>query len=151
MSNSLSNYAEWTKVFDEIEEWDIGHTDIQIMQSVQQGDIKWVSGTAERFINRLLDVINNRFDKLHKFYNERCSKTKNLFELQKILIMFRKELIFLKQLSSIKVIPEDIQEELIDNIKTFAENTQKDLENTTKKDLSGELKRIVLGNRIDNI
>ena len=151
MNNKLTNYAQWTQVFDEIENWGIGYSDIKIMQSVQNGEIKWVSGTAERFTNRLINLINSRFSRLNKFYNDRCSNTFDSFEFQKILISFRKELIFLKSLANLKVLSDDIKQKLTENILKFARDAQKKLEEGAKKNLSEELKMIVYSNRIDNI
>ena len=151
MNSKLTNYAQWSQVFDEIENWEIGHIDNKIMQSVQNGEIKWVSGTAERFTNRLINLINSRLNKLNKFYNDRCSNTFDLFEFQKILISFRKELIFLKSLANLNTLPDDLKQKLTGNIVKFAKEAQKKLEDSSKRNLSEELKMIVYSNRIDNI
>lgn len=151
MNNKLTNYAEWSIVFDQIESWQIGSTDSQTLKDIENGEIKWVLGTADRFIKRLLDLINIRFKKLNDFYKERCSACYSTFEFQKLLICFRKELIFLKQLSNIKVLPEEIKIKLTEDIMNFAQNVQKNLETNSKKDLTGEMQRIVLENRIDRI
>ena len=151
MKSNPTNYAEWVEIFDYIESWEIGHTDSKVNQALNNGTIKWVSGVAERYTNRLLDLINNRFNKLNKFYNDRCANNFSLFEFQKTLITFRKELIFLKQLANLKTLPDNIKEKLSVDIMEFAKNAQKNLEAGASKDLSGEIKRMVLGNRIDNI
>lgn len=151
MITNPKNYAEWCKVFDEIDRWEIGHSDINLDNVLAQGKMKWVSGVAERFTNRLLDLINSRFSKLNKFYDDRCSKYLNSFEFSKTLISFRKELLFLMRLTEISFLPDDLKQKLQDNILEFAHNAQQDLEDGAKGDLSGEMQRIVLGNRIDNL
>lgn len=151
MNNKPSNYAEWCEIFDEIESWEIGHFDVTVDTAIKQGSIKWVSGVAERFTNRLLDLINSRFNRLEQFYSDRCSLCNDFFDFSKTLISFRKELIFLKKLANLHFLPEEIKTKIQENILDFAKNAQQDLENGAKKDLTGELKRIVLSNRVDNI
>lgn len=151
MNTNPTNYSDWVKIFDCIEAWEIGHIDSEINLALKKGSIKWVSGTAERFTNNLLNLMNSRFDKLNKFYNDRCSKFYDSFEFSKTLITFRRELVFLKQLANANPLPNDIKQKLTQNITEFAKNAQKNLEDGAKKDLSGEMKRIILGNRIDSI
>jgi len=151
MKTNPTNYSEWCDIFDTIEKWEIGHSDVNLNNALEQGSLKWVSGVAERFTNRLLDLINSRFSKLNRFYNDRCTNYMDSFEFSKTLITFRKELLFLMQLADISFLPDELKEKLQDNILEFAQNAQQDLEDGAKSDLSGEMKRIVLGNRIDNI
>ena len=60
MKTNPTNYAEWCEIFDTIEKWEIGHSDVNLNKALEQGNLKWVSGVAERFTNRLL--------KFYKFF-----------------------------------------------------------------------------------
>lgn len=151
MNDNFINYSKWNNFFETIESWDIGYTDINIMNTLKTGTIPWNAGVAERFAKRLFELINYRIDKLNRIYNERLSACNDYFSLSNLLILYRKELKFLKDLTKIPALPEDISNELTTMIIEFAQKIQTDLEKSAKKDLSGEMIRIILGNRLDNI
>jgi len=151
MNNNPNNYAQWCQIFDNVEKWEIGHSDTQIIEAIENGSIKWVSGVAERFVSRILTIINNRMKKLNKFFNERVAICYDPFTISSLLILFRKELIFLKRLANIQALPENIQKTLTEEILNYAKKVQNNLEANSKKDLTGNLKRIALSNRVDNI
>lgn len=151
MNNNPNNYAQWCQIFDNIENWEIGHFDLQIIGAIENGSIKWVPGVAERFAIRILTIINNRITKLNKFYNERIVTCYDPFTISSLLILFRKELLFLKRLATLEVLSEEIREVLLGEIMNYAKSFQNNLETNSKKDLSGDLKRIILNNRVDNI
>ena len=48
-------------------------------------------------------------------------------------------------------LPEDLKSNLVSEITNCAQKSQKSLDESAKRDLSGELKRIILSYRIDNI
>ena len=49
------------------------------------------------------------------------------------------------------MLPEELRKELTKDVLDYAQKTQKSLESSAKKDLSGELKRILLSYKVDNI
>lgn len=149
--SKLISYAQWCEVFNKIENWEIGHTDSEIINAIDNGTIDWVSGVAERFTNQLLTLINKRFTKLETFYNARIKTCYDQFNLSNLLILFRKELVFLKHLANIPAIPESVSKQIVKEIKDYAENGQKSLLESAKKDLSGSLKQIILDIKINNI
>lgn len=146
-----SIYAEWCELFDQIEKWEIGHIDENLIKSCEQGAIEWVDGVAQRVTNRLVCLINGRIKKLNEFYNKRIQRTYHSLDITNLLIIYRKELIFLKRLGGLTILPNDIKEALIQEIVNCAKESQKSLNESAKKDLTGELKRIVISYRIDNI
>ena len=147
----LSIYAEWCKIFDEIESWEIGHIDEKILSEMELGTLEWIDGIAQRINLRLINLVSNRLEKLNNYYNKRLSVSYNPFDLTNILIIFRKELIFIKRLYSLPMLPEDVRNDLVKDVIDYAKKVQKNLENNAEKDLSGELKRVVTGYRVDNI
>lgn len=147
----LSIYAEWCKIFDEIESWEIGHIDEKILSEMELGTLEWIDGIAQRINLRLINLVSNRLEKLNNYYNKRLSVSYNPFDLTNILIIFRKELIFIKRLYSLPMLPEDVRNDLVKDVIDYAKKVQKNLEDNAKKDLSGELKRVVTGYRVDNI
>lgn len=144
-------YSEWCNIFDQIEKWEIGHFDEELIKECEQGSIEWVDGVAQRITSRLLALINGRLGKLNIFYNKRLSQAYDLFNITNLLIIYRKELIFLKRLGGINILPDDIKETIIEEITRCAKESQKSLDESAKRDLTGELKRIVISYRIDNI
>ena len=147
----LSIYAEWCKIFDEIESWEIGDIDEKILSEMELGTLEWIDGVAQRINLRLINLVSNRLEKLNNYYNKRLSVSYNPFDLTNILIIFRKELIFIKRLYSLPMLPEDVRNDLVKDVIDYAKKVQKNLEDNAKKDLSSELKRVVTGYRVDNI
>ena len=144
-------YAEWCEIFDKIEQWEIGQQNADIVNAMEQGSIRWVSGVAERVTQRLLNLINRRLTKLQNFFNRRLSMAHSNFEIEQLLIMFRKELLLIKKLESLKMLPESLRNSLTSDLLSYAKKTQQTLEDNSRKDLTGMFKRLLLNNRIDNI
>ena len=61
------------------------------------------------------------------------------------------KLVFLKHLANIPAIPESVSKQIVKEIEDYAENVQKSLLESSKKDLSGSLKQIILDIKINNI
>lgn len=146
-----SVYSDWSKIFDDIETWEIGHVDEEVLLNMEQGTIEWTDGVSQRLTLRLIDTVNKRLQKLNLFYNKRLSMSYSTFDLSNLLVIFRKELIFIKRLDSLLIWPDEIKAELVRDLVNYANKAQKTLEDSAKHDLSGELKRIVLNYRLDNI
>lgn len=146
-----TNYSEWCEIFDNIEKWEIGHQDDATIKAMDQGSLKWISGVAERTTNRLLKLTNSRISKLGEFFSKRIIISCNPIELEHLLILYRKEIKFIKYLYNLEILPKELRETLTNEIINYAKSSQKNLEDNAKKDLTGLLKRIVLSNKIDNI
>jgi hypothetical protein len=146
-----NTYSDWCKIFDNIDTWEIGHIDEKLLTSMEKGYIDWVDGVSQRITLRLINLVNNRLKKLSEFYNKRLSVSCSSFDLTNILLTFRKELIFIKRLDNLPMLPEELRKELTKDVLDYAQKTQKSLESSAKKDLSGELKRILLSYKVDNI
>lgn len=146
-----NTYSDWCKIFDNIDTWEIGHIDEKLLTSMEKGYIDWIDGVSQRITLRLINLVNNRLKKLSEFYNKRLSVSCSSFDLTNILLTFRKELIFIKRLDNLPMLPEELRKELTKDVLDYAQKTQKSLESSAKKDLSGELKRILLSYKVDNI
>lgn len=144
-------YADWAKIFDEIETFEIGHNDEKILEYFETGKIKWVSGVAERFTQRVLTLINNRLKRINKCISKRISEYPDPFSIANSLMLFRKELVFLKKMANIHALDDKVKKEITEQITDFAQKTQKNMLDNSRKDLSDELTRIIMQNRIDNI
>ena len=75
----------------------------------------------------------------------------NSVDMEHLLILYRKELVFIKRMASLEMLPKELRKTLTQEVMEVAKKAQKSLEDSSKKDLSGMLKRIVTRNRIDNI
>ena len=146
-----NTYSDWCKIFDNIDTWEIGHIDEKLLTSMEKGYIDWVDGVSQRITLRLINLVINRLKQLSEFYNKRLSVSCSSFDLTNILQTFRKELIFIKRLDNLPMLPEELRKELTKDVLDYAQKTQKSLESSAKKDLSGELKRILLSYKVDNI
>lgn len=144
-------YSEWCEKFEKIETWEIGHQDVEIVEAMDKGNIRWASGVAERITKRVLNLLNIRLEKLNTFFSKRLILTQNYFEMEQLLILYKKELIFIKHIGDLEMLPKELRKILTTEIINVAQKTQLSLEDSARKDLTGMLKRIVISNRIDNI
>lgn len=106
---NLSVYSDWSKAFEEIDTWEIGHIDELLISSMEKGTIDWTDGVAQRVTKRLIDTVNKRLEKLNIFYSKRLAFTYNPFDITSLLIIYRKELILIKRLDSLSMLPEDLR------------------------------------------
>lgn len=74
---NLSVYSDWSKAFEEIDTWEIGHIDELLISSMEKGTIDWTDGVAQRVTKRLIDTVNKRLEKLNIFYSKRLAFTYN--------------------------------------------------------------------------
>ena len=144
-------YSQWCDLFEQIENWEIGHQNIQIIEAMNNGEIRWVSGVAERITQRLLTLINNRISKLQTFFSERLMRSQNQFDIEQLILLFRKELLFIKNIENLKILPEDLKKSLTEDFENYTKQMQQNLENNSRKDLTGMWKRILTSMRLDNI
>ena len=141
------SYAEWTQCFDELKR---GLNDEDILAFMEKGSLSWSSGVAERFSMQLFEVINFRLDNAAKSFSRKLETSRgDEAPIINALLGLRRELIFLRRLSSLPAIPEDKRTYFSDQIAQYANNTQKSLEDSAKNDRSGRLSSIIRNNRLD--
>ncbi len=119
--------------------------DEEVLRAMQQGELVWQSGVAERFSKRLVEVVNRRMDMADKSFGCKTSRAGgNERVLVQALLDLRKEMKFLAEIMNLSVIPQDLRLQYVQLVKDQADRMQHSLEDSAKKtDRSGKLSSIV--------
>ena len=140
-------YAEWVTVLDILKE---GTDDVDIAEAMRKGTLEWQSGVAERFMNKLIDVINFRMDYASDRFQKSISRTngEERVVIQSMLAL-RKEMSFLAEIIDLPAIPENERYQYKQLVLEQADNMQASLENSAQKDRSGKLLNIIKNHKIN--
>ena len=144
MDKAPKIYADWIKVFNVLKS---GEDDEAILPLMQEGEIVWQSGVAERFLRKLVDTVNFRLDKAIDNFQKSYRGDEN--ETIKAIMQLRKELQFLLKVVSIKALPDKEKAELRNIIVAQSNSIQESLEKSSESDRSGKLASIVKNNRVN--
>ena len=144
MNKAPKIYADWIKAFNILKS---GEDDEAILPLMQEGEIVWQSGVAERFLRKLVDTVNFRLDKAIDNFQKSYRGDEN--ETIKAIMQLRKELQFLLKVVSIKALPDKEKAELRNIIVAQSNSIQESLEKSSESDRSGKLASIVKNNRVN--
>ena len=144
MDKAPKIYADWIKVFNVLKS---GEDDEVILPLMQEGEIVWQSGVAERFIRKLVDTVNFRLDKAIDNFQKSHQSDEN--EIIQSLMQLRRELQFMLKVVDINAIPVKEKTELRNMIINQSNSIQESLEKSSESDRSGKLASIVKNNRVN--
>lgn len=140
-------YAEWVGVLDQLKD---KSDDEAVVQAMQAGTIEWQSGVAERFSKKLITVINFRLNAAtDRFQREMSHAQGQERVIVQALLALRRELAFLARAISLPALPDKDREQYRQLVVRQADNIQKSLEDSAKKDRSGKLSSLVRNNRVN--
>ena len=141
-------YAEWVAILDILRD---KTNDENVLEAMLNGKLEWQSGVAERFAKKLIDTINYRMNAASdKFRSDMGRAYGQERIIVQALLTLRKEMMFLSKAINLPVIPEKDREQYYQLVLTQAENMQKSLEDSAKKDRTGKLLSIVKNNRVNS-
>ena len=143
MDKAPKIYADWIKVFDILKS---GEDDEVILPLMQEGEIVWQSGVAERFLRKLVDTINFRLNKATDAFQRSHQTDEN--EIVQSLMQLRRELQFMLKVVDINVIPVKEKTELRNMIINQSNSIQESLEKSSESDRSGKLSSIIKNNKV---
>lgn len=143
MDKAPKIYADWIKVFNTLK---LGEDDEAILPLIQEGEIVWQSGVAERFLRKLVDTINFRLNKATDAFQRSHQTDEN--EIVQSLMQLRRELQFMLKVVDINVIPVKEKMELRNMIINQSNSIQESLEKSSESDRSGKLSSIIKNNKI---
>ena len=143
MNKAPKIYADWIKVFDVLKS---GEDDEAILPLMQEGEIVWQSGVAERFLRKLVDTINFRLNKATDAFQRSHQTDEN--EIVQSLMQLRRELQFMLKVVDINVIPVKEKMELRNMIINQSNSIQESLEKSSESDRSGKLSSIIKNNKV---
>ncbi|MCD8050041.1 MAG: hypothetical protein LUG52_10730 [Clostridia bacterium] len=150
MTNSIKppeTYAEWAAVIDMFK----AKTDDEtVLASMRKGTLEWQSGVAERFSKKLIDAVNYRMNSASdKFQKEMGRAGGQESAIVRALLALRKEMSFLARAIDLPVLPEKDRLHYRALVTDQADNMQRSLEDSAKKDRTGKLASIVRNNKVN--
>ena len=143
MNKAPKIYADWIKAFNILKS---GEDDEVILPLMQEGEIVWQSGVAERFIRKLVDTVNFRLDKAIDNFQKSHRSDEN--EIIQSLMQLRRELQFMLKVVDINAIPVKEKTELRNMIINQSNSIQESLEKSSESDRSGKLSSIIKNNKV---
>ena len=143
MDKAPKIYADWIKVFNVLKS---GEDDEAILPLIQEGEIVWQSGVAERFLRKLVDTINFRLNKATDAFQRSHQTDEN--EIVQSLMQLRRELQFMLKVVDINAIPVKEKTELRNMIINKSNSIQESLEKSSESDRSGKLSSIIKNNKV---
>ena len=143
MDKAPKIYADWIKVFDILKS---GEDDEVILPLMQEGEIVWQSGVAERFLRKLVDTVNFRLNKAIDSFQKSRQSDEN--EIVQSLMQLRRELQFMLKVVDINAVPVKEKTELRNMIINQSNSIQESLEKSSESDRSGKLSSIIKNNKV---
>ena len=143
MDKAPKIYADWIKVFNTLKS---GENDETILPLMQEGEIVWQSGVAERFLRKLVDTVNFRLNKAIDNFQKSRQSDEN--EIVQSLMQLRRELQFMLKVVDINVVPVKEKMELRNMIINQSNSIQESLEKSSESDRSGKLSSIIKNNKV---
>ena len=143
MNKAPKIYADWIKVFDVLKS---GEDDEAILPLMQEGEIVWQSGVAERFLRKLVDTVNFRLNKAIDSFQKSRQSDEN--EIVQSLMQLRRELQFMLKVVDINAVPVKEKTELRNMIINRSNSIQESLEKSSESDRSGKLSSIIKNNKV---
>ena len=143
MDKAPKIYADWIKVFNVLKS---GEDDEVILPLMQEGEIVWQSGVAERFLRKLVDTVNFRLNKAIDSFQKSRQSDEN--EIVQSLMQLRRELQFMLKVVDINAVPVKEKTELRNMIINQSTSIQESLEKSSESDRSGKLSSIIKNNKV---
>ena len=143
MNKAPKIYADWIKVFNILKS---GENDETILPLMQEGEIVWQSGVAERFLRKLVDTVNFRLNKAIDNFQKSRQSDEN--EIVQSLMQLRRELQFMLKVVDINAVPVKEKTELRNMIINQSTSIQESLEKSSESDRSGKLSSIIKNNKV---
>ena len=143
MNKAPKIYADWIKVFNTLKS---GENDEAILPLMQEGEIVWQSGVAERFLRKLVDTVNFRLNKAIDNFQKSRQSDEN--EIVQSLMQLRRELQFMLKVVDINAVPVKEKMELRNMIINQSNSIQESLEKSSESDRSGKLSSIIKNNKV---
>lgn len=142
-----TTYAEWAELLDRLKD---KTNDTDVLHVLKQGTIAWQSGVAERFVQKLVNTINARMNAAtDKFQKDMVrGHGQEGYTVQAILAL-RKEMAFLCNAIDLPVIPEKDRAQYCALVRGQADEMQKLLEESARKDRSGKMSSIVRNHKVN--
>jgi hypothetical protein len=134
-------YLEWVHCIDSIHR----NEDVDsIIRLMEMGDLDWTSGVAERFTSRLCELIDKKIkDASDQFQTDMRRSSGDEIGTVHALLSMRRTYTLVFRLASIPVLSENVGSSVQEMVSTSLQATQKSLEESAKKDCTGQMARLI--------
>ena len=140
-------YSEWAKIIDIFKD---KQNDTEVLIAMKSGTLEWQSGVADRFSKRLIDAINLRMNDASEKIQKNLNNSRGAEgAIVQALLGLRKEMCFLAQAVNIQVLPEEHRKQYLQLVLDQANQMQKSLEDSAKRDRSGKMGSIVRNHKVN--
>lgn len=147
MIESPHTYSEWVDILGILKN---KTDDEDVLTAMKNGTINWQSGVAERFMKKLIEVINYRMNLASdKFQRDLGRANGEERVIVQALLALRKEMTFLYKAIDLPAMPDREREQYKKLVVEQADNMQSSLEDSAKKDRSGKLSVIVKNHKVN--
>lgn len=100
-------YIEWVNILNLLKE---RKNNEEILEKMENGKLEWQDGVAQRFVDKLTQVINYRIKiATDKFSQDLSRGTRNERVTVQSLIALKKEFLFCSRICKIRILPDEIQ------------------------------------------
>jgi hypothetical protein len=140
-----ASYADWSACIDVLE---AASNDEAIIQVMAQGSLSWTSGVAELFSERISGAFNTRLQQCADRMNRDLGQGANETTLIHAMLATRRSLSLLHRAGEIPAFPQTLKDHLCSEVKRYAEQTQKSLEESARHDRSGRLTSVIRHNNL---
>lgn len=148
MSMVPHTYAEWVVI---LEAFKNKTNDEDTLNAMKAGTIEWQSGVAERFINKLTEAFNSRMNTACDRFQKEMSRSNGQESLiVQAILGLRKEMAFLARAIDIPALPENSRQQYVNLIVEQADNMQKSLEDSAKRDRTGKMSSIIRNHKVNS-
>ncbi|KAB7790277.1 hypothetical protein [Bifidobacterium leontopitheci] len=134
-------YAQWMDVIDALA---AGGNDDTVIAAMNQGTLVWQSGVSERFVQHLIEAINQRLSSAADRFAKAQSRARSERDVIQSLLDLRKNLATLAQAGSIPAIPEPYRSQIRGLVVQQANDIQNTLERSAATvDRTGRMAHII--------
>ncbi len=141
-----ATYAEWLDFLQAIKSEEI---DEEMIAAMEQGRIEWTTGVAERFVQKVYDVMEIKLKSASNQFQLGLNRSGSE-ETQMVgaILTLRKRLSLCLRLAKLRAFPDEVQDALEKVVRDFAESAQDSLIESAKTDRTGRLRLLIKNNPI---
>jgi acyl-CoA thioesterase len=111
---------------------------------MESGQLDWTSGVAERFTNRLCELLDKKLkDSVNQLQSDLKRSGDNEIAIAQALLAMRRNNIQIYKLASLHVLSEDTKSSTQEMVSNAIQTMQKSLEDSAQRDRTGQMTRLI--------
>ncbi|HEX7863755.1 MAG TPA: hypothetical protein VF555_02335 [Variovorax sp.] len=138
-------YAQWSECLDRLA---LGTQDEACLSDMGRGELSWSGGVGPLFAQRLADEFNARLTRCSEHLTRDLRMGADEGSVVRAILNARQSLLFLHRLAQLPVFADTLRAHLTSEVRSFAERSQKSLEDSAQADHSGRLRLLLQNNNL---